>query len=437
VVRVEAPEAYSPPDYLREAAFRLYRPLAATWYAGSLKEGMDQITPEKANGESFVLVPGKSNVCTIHIGCYLEGGAGSTREGLLPLPEGAGRLDNLPAFTLRVNTLGTVVAEGPGVVLFDAYYGPGASMDGPTNSEDYQVPVDETKTLKQVVSDLGLTNLTTDEKLQKVGRFFRENFTYTVWLKSSPAGFDNGSALKRFLLTTRRGHCEYFATATVLLLREAGIPARYAVGFAMPPPTAGKYLVRERDAHAWCLVWKDGAWHDFDTTPPAWREVEAEEAPPRLFLSDLASNLWFEFSKFRWGQSHLREYLLMFLVPVLGLLLFRIVARKRRARRGPRRAPEPVPIWPGLDSEFYRLEKKLAERGVSRAAGEPLSAWLARAASEDLSTAQAAALERLLQLHYRYRFDPLGLDPAAREALREGALDCVENLSRRAIVERG
>ena len=34
--------------------------------------------------------------------------------------------------------------------------------------------------------------------------------------------------LKTFLLTHRRGHFEYFATAGVMLLRAAGIPARYA-----------------------------------------------------------------------------------------------------------------------------------------------------------------------------------------------------------------
>jgi transglutaminase-like putative cysteine protease len=45
--------------------------------------------------------------------------------------------------------------------------------------------------------------------------------------------FTNETPLARFLLRTRSGHCEYFATATVLLLRQLGIPARYAVGYAV------------------------------------------------------------------------------------------------------------------------------------------------------------------------------------------------------------
>ena len=44
--------------------------------------------------------------------------------------------------------------------------------------------------------------------------------------------------LADFLLRTRSGHCEYYATATVLLLRAAGIPARYAHANAVHNPNA-------------------------------------------------------------------------------------------------------------------------------------------------------------------------------------------------------
>ncbi|MBT8330725.1 MAG: transglutaminase-like domain-containing protein, partial [Deltaproteobacteria bacterium] len=39
--------------------------------------------------------------------------------------------------------------------------------------------------------------------------------------------------IENFLTRSRSGHCEYFATATVLLLRQAGIPARYARGYSV------------------------------------------------------------------------------------------------------------------------------------------------------------------------------------------------------------
>jgi hypothetical protein len=87
-------------------------------------------------------------------------------------------------------------------------------------------------------------------------------------------------------------------------------------------------------------------------------------------------------------------------------------------------------IWPGLDSEFYQLEKKLAGRGVPRQAGEPLSDWLERALVEPGLTGLRAALQELLNLHYRYRFDPQGLSVAERDALRQKAKVCLDTLLR-------
>ena len=83
----------------------------------------------------------------------------------------------------------------------------------------------------------------------------------------------------------------------------------------------------------------------------------------------------------------------------------------------------------GLDSEFYLLERKLAERGVQRDASEPLSDWLERAAvAPDLGDLRGS-LHELLGLHYRYRFDPLGLSEAEREALKREARVCLEKLA--------
>ena len=92
------------------------------------------------------------------------------------------------------------------------------------------------------------------------------HFRYTLYLSGARPG---RTALEEFLLTTRAGHCEYFATATALLLREAGVPARYAVGYAVHEwsRVEGRWIVRARDAHAWALAWVDGAWVEVDTTP--------------------------------------------------------------------------------------------------------------------------------------------------------------------------
>jgi len=60
-----------------------------------------------------------------------------------------------------------------------------------------------------------------------------------------------------FVANHRTGHCEYFATALALMLRQEGIPARIALGYHPHEfNSVGKYYqVRDRDAHAWVEVY--------------------------------------------------------------------------------------------------------------------------------------------------------------------------------------
>ena len=72
--------------------------------------------------------------------------------------------------------------------------------------------------------------------------------------------------------------------------------------------------------------------------------------------------------------------------------------------------------------------ESLAARGVPRQTGEPLSEWLERALTAPALAGPRAALQELLGLHYRYRFDPQGLSATEREALREKAKACLDTL---------
>jgi transglutaminase-like putative cysteine protease len=270
--------------------------------------------------------------------------------------------------------------------------------------------------------------------LRALGGFFADTnkFHYSMWQEFRSLSATNETPLSRFLLRTRSGHCEYFATATVLLLRRLDIPVRYAVGYAVHEGSGGKYVVRQRDAHAWCLVWNptSGTWQDFDTTPASWVKDEASRASPTQFLSDCWSRVLFEFAKLRWGQTHLRQYILWALAPVLAVLLYQIVFRSRRRRQT--QGPEPSSaaiLWPGLDSEFYQIERKLAERGVRRRPSEPLSPWLRRASTNPALSDMRSRLEELLNLHYRYRFDPQGLNQADRDTLRREANGCLARMA--------
>ena len=71
-----------------------------------------------------------------------------------------------------------------------------------------------------------------------------------------------------FLFDTRRGFCEHYASAFVVLLRAAGIPARVVTGYQGGEinPRGGYMIVRQSDAHAWAEAIVDGQWQRFDPT---------------------------------------------------------------------------------------------------------------------------------------------------------------------------
>jgi transglutaminase-like putative cysteine protease len=71
-----------------------------------------------------------------------------------------------------------------------------------------------------------------------------------------------------FLFESRQGHCEFFASSMVMLLRSLGIPARLQAGYAGGEGDGrGGFLVRESQAHAWVVAWLGERWAVFDPTP--------------------------------------------------------------------------------------------------------------------------------------------------------------------------
>ncbi len=108
------------------------------------------------------------------------------------------------------------------------------------------------------------------EKASRIEAYLKTQFTYTLDLKRVDKEID---PISDFLLNVRAGHCEYFASSMVLLLRSLGVPARLVNGFQMGEYNGftGAYKVRQSDAHSWVEVYFVGSrrWIEFDPTPPA------------------------------------------------------------------------------------------------------------------------------------------------------------------------
>jgi transglutaminase-like putative cysteine protease len=82
-----------------------------------------------------------------------------------------------------------------------------------------------------------------------------------------------------FWFDRKEGFCEHIASAFVVLMRAAGVPARIVTGYqgGERNPVDGGWVVRQRDAHAWAEIWQSGrGWSRVDPT--------ASVAPDRIGL---------------------------------------------------------------------------------------------------------------------------------------------------------
>ena len=417
LLRVESANGTRPPGLLREASYNVYN--APTWYA--VDATFSSVSPE-ADGATWKLGPPVLERGRVTVAAYLRRG-----KGVLPAPSGARQLDNLLVVELAKNPLGSLrVDEGLGLVRYAAHFGDGTA-DGPPRTLDLVVPRSEQAAVERAAAQLGLAGKTPEQAVIAVRAWFSSHFRYARFLGARPQGV---SPLEDFFFRTRAGHCEYFATGTVLLLRAAGIPARYAIGYAVHEwsPLEGRWVVRANDAHAWTLAWVGGAWREIDTTPGEWISAERETASFWTPLGDLWSWATYLFSRWRWSEreDRLAGSIGWLLVPLIALLAWRLYRRRRVATGAARGAAVTAPPpRPGDDSAFYLVERRLAQLAFPRAPGESLVRWLARVESARPPAVTTAALPALLALHYRYRFDPAGLGAAELTELDTGAREWV------------
>ncbi|QDT37326.1 transglutaminase TgpA family protein [Stratiformator vulcanicus] len=126
-----------------------------------------------------------------------------------------------------------------------------------------------------------LADIPASERADRIVRYLRDSgdYTYSLNIELSRSGIDE---VEDFLFETRKGHCQYFASALALMLRSVDVPARLVSGFKGGNLNSftGSYEVQQRHAHAWVEARIDGLWTTLDATPASSRSAIVDANAP-------------------------------------------------------------------------------------------------------------------------------------------------------------
>ena len=335
---------------------------------------------------------------------------------IVPVPMGLSNISNVQAAQIEHSAYGALSIElNPGWIKYDTLFNNEHINDALPGKEDLDIPAIYLDELHGLANQLGLEYQLPGQKVATVKKFFAENFEYSLtWTERYP----RAKYLSKFLFETRKGHCEYFATATSLLLRAAGVPTRYVVGYAVNEysPLERQYVGRARHAHSWVLAHVNDKWEVIDTTPPIWAPLEAMDRSFIEPLVDLWS--WLAYTLSTWEDDESEDdntsTIFWLLVPILFYYLWRMFIKDNAQNIKKRKNKKQVSgRFAGADSAFYQLLPVLEARYVPRKPGETLTVWLAKIQGYIPNL----DLHELLVLHYRYRFDPEGLNNSEKQLL--------------------
>jgi transglutaminase-like putative cysteine protease len=154
-----------------------------------------------------------------------------------------------------------------------------------------QLPDEFPTSVRNLAQSVTANHDTPLDKAIAVENFLR-GYKYNQQIDAPPPDVD---AVEYFLLTSKEGYCDYYASAMVTMLRSVGVPARFVVGYTpgdyIQPPEElmhmttgiGTYRVLERNAHAWPEVYfPQYGWIQFEPTasePLLTRPVEQTFTP--------------------------------------------------------------------------------------------------------------------------------------------------------------
>jgi len=169
-----------------------------------------------------------------------------------------------------------------------------------------QLPAGRNPRAQEFARRLWAENPTPEQMSARLLRFFREEpFYYTL-----DPPLLGANAMDDFIFNSRQGFCEHYASAFVVLMRAAGVPARAVTGYlgGEVNPVDQVLTVRQSAAHAWAEFWTaENGWTRVDPTaviPPerTSREILNQQTGNSPEFMDIALNAatWLQKTRYYW-----------------------------------------------------------------------------------------------------------------------------------------
>lgn len=299
-----------------------------------------------------------------------------------------------------------------------------------------QLPQDANPQTRELLESWRTQGISDRQIIARALILFQSEFTYSL----QDTRLADNNPVDDFLFNRKRGYCEHFSSAFVVMMRSANIPARVVMGYQ-----GGEWnddeqylLVSQADAHAWAEVWLAGVgWQRVDPTSAVAPERielgfrdyidQASQSSSNNGFAQLRQSPWLAQMQMRldalnynwqsWVLSYDQEQQLLFFRNVLGgnepwrvvavlmgsatvllgLLGFWLWWRAR-----------PLPPPPEL-RPWLQLERKLLKAGWQRQESETALQFTRRVA--DARPELTDVLESYSELAYKLLYLPPLEDP--------------------------
>ncbi|QEH67031.1 transglutaminase domain-containing protein [Cellulosilyticum sp. ST5] len=138
-----------------------------------------------------------------------------------------------------------------------------------------QVPEQMAYNLNSFAKQLTSEAMSDVQKANTIEAYLRNSGEYT-YVYGAPQKDIMADPVYDFIFNQKQGICQDFASGMVLLCRSIGLPTRYVCGYySEEKDEKGKYIIREKNAHAFVEVYISGyGWMLFDPTPSSSQREE-------------------------------------------------------------------------------------------------------------------------------------------------------------------